>query len=59
MQKVISSLLIAFFMAFAGSAVAASGTDRLLSLSGVDSGTQQSPAPPDCKKDPTDPRCKK
>ncbi|HET9403090.1 MAG TPA: hypothetical protein VFO57_00730 [Burkholderiales bacterium] len=47
LSKVLSALLVSFFLAFSSVAVAASDT------------AQQGPdAPKDCKKNPQDPRCK-
>jgi hypothetical protein len=61
LNKLLSTLMVAFFMACAGVASAASDVSPVKPqvLAGADSGTtQQSPTPPDCKKDPKDPRCK-
>lgn len=57
MLKLVSPVLVAFFLAFAGVATASSITQA----AGTDSVTpQQGPdSPPDCKKTPRDPRCKK
>jgi len=58
LHKLLSALLVAFFATFTGVAGAAPAQPQ--ALTGVDSGTvQQTPAPPDCKKDPRDPRCGK
>ncbi len=59
LNKMLSTLMVAFFMAFAGVAGAASDVSPVKSqvLAGSDS-VQQSPTAPDCKKDPNDPRCK-
>lgn len=56
MLKLVSPVLVAFFLAFAGIATAAP-----LAPAATDSATPQQTGPqtpPDCKKTPQDPRCK-
>lgn len=55
MLKLVSPVLVAFFLAFAGMATASP-----VQAAGTESATpQQGPStPPDCKKTPQDPRCK-
>lgn len=59
LSKMLSALLVSFFMAFSSVAFAASDVQsQQLTGAGPDT-TQQAPdAPKDCKKNPQDPRCK-
>lgn len=59
--KLASPFLLATLAAVSGTALAASGTytPGKASATVESSGpVNQTPAPPDCKKNPTDPRCK-
>jgi hypothetical protein len=62
LSKMLSALLVSFFMAFSSVAFAASDVSPVQSqqLTGVGPDTaQQGPdKPKDCKKNPQDPRCK-
>ena len=57
LQKMIYALVAALFVSFSGVTFAAAGNHGVPSYTSADN-PAQAQTPPDCKKDPKDPRCK-
>ncbi len=57
LQKMIYALVAALFVSFSGVTFAAAGNQGVPSYESMDN-PSQAQTPPDCKKDPQDPRCK-
>lgn len=59
LSKMLTALLVSFFMAFSSVAFAASDVSpQQLTGAGPDTAQQGPDSPKDCKKNPQDPRCK-
>ena len=57
LQKMIYPLVAALFVSFSGVTFATAGNQGVISYESTDQ-PSQTETPPDCKKDPMDPRCK-
>lgn len=58
LQKTIYALVAALCVSFSGVTFAAAGNQGVVSYKSTDKLSQTTQTPPDCKKNPKDPRCK-